>query len=184
MLNRKHEGATVINISDNIAMKLYCYDLRKEWDEDYCPNSFLYGKVYKTFNIEIYTKNSKQKKKVRKGYYEDHVGFGNVTDLLLIKNKIFDISQELRDNEAIIIMGADERRFKIYEYFLDRDKRFEDIMICSNECIWIFNKNKNILNLLGEVYQLVKDESNGEYILTRNKKEVKKRDKEWEELML
>lgn len=190
MLNRKHEGATTVNISDNVGLKLYTDDLRKSWDEDGAPLSYLSYRVIKKFNVEIYTKTKKQKKKVRNGYNEDGVGKGSVKDLLLIKDFLYNLTKELRDDECITIMGSDERRFKIYKYYLKKDIRFDDIMYYNDEKIWLFNDSGKNNQYYSELYDIVYDENqdltDGEYsvTITRNAKEEKRRDKEWEELML
>lgn len=190
MLNRKHEGATIINISENIGLKLYTEDLRKSWDEDGTPFSYLMYRAVKEFNVEIYTKTKKQKKKVRNGYYEDRAGKGNVKDLLLIKDSLYSLTKELKDDECIIVMGADNRRFKIYKYFLERDSRFDDIMSSNDDVIWLFNDSGKHSAHCSDLYDLTyyenQDLTDGEYnvIINRNPKEKKKRDKEWAELML
>lgn len=189
MLNRKHEGATTVNISDNVGLKLYTDDLRKSWDEDGAPLSYLSYRVIKKFNVEIYTKTKKQKKKVRNGYNEDGVGKGNVKDLLLIKDFLYSLTKELRDDECITVRGADERRFEIYKYFLGRDSRFDDIMYFNDSIIWLFNNSVKHSEYYSDLYDLIYEENqdltDGEYnvIINRNPKEEKKRDKEWEELM-
>ena len=190
MLNRKHKGATIINISENIGLKLYTEDLRKSWDEDGTPFSYLVYKVVKEFNVEIYTKTKKQKKKVRNGYYEDRAGKGNVKDLLSIKDSLYSLTKELKDDESIIIMGADNRRFKIYKYFLERDSRFDDIMYSNDDVIWLFNDSGKHSAYCSDLYDLTYDENqdltDGKFSVTinTNPKEEKRRNKEWEELML
>ena len=190
MLNRKHRGATVVNISENIGLKLYTDDLRKSWDEDEAPLSYLSYRVVKKFNVEIYTKTKKQKKKVRNGYNEDGVGKGNVKDLLLIKDFIYDLTKELKDDECITVMGADDRRFKIYKYFLGRDSRFDDIMYFNDSIIWLFNNSGKHSEYYSDLYDLIYEENQDltdvrfSVIINRNPKEEKRRDKEWEELML
>lgn len=190
MLNRKHRGATTINVSDNVGLKLYTDDLRKSWDEDEAPLSYLSYRVIRKFNVEIFTKTKKQKKKVRNGYNEDGVGKGDIKDLILIKNAILNISKELKDDECITIIGSDDRRFKIYEYYLKKDSRFDDIMYSNNCTIWIFNNSGKNHEYYSELYEIEfeenKDLTDGKYTVNikRNPKEEKKRDKEWEEIML
>ena len=179
-----------MNISENIGLKLYTDDLRKSWVGDGAPFSYLVYRAVKEFNVEIYTKTKKQKKKVRNGYYEDRAGKGNVKDLLLIKDSLYSLTKELKDDECIIVMGADNRRFKIYKYFLERDSRFDDIMSSNDDVIWLFNDSGKHSAYCSDLYDLTyyenQDLTDGEYnvIINRNPKEKKKRDKEWEELML
>lgn len=190
MINRKHEGATTVNISENIGLKLYTDDLRKSWDEDETPLSYLLYKVVKEFNVEIYTKTKKQKKKVRNGYYEDRAGKGNVKDLLSIKDSLYSLTKELKDDECIIVMGADNRRFKIYKYFLERDSRFDDIMSSNDDVIWLFNNSGKHSKYYSDLYDLIYNEkqdlTDGKFSVTinTNPKEEKRRNKEWEELIL
>lgn len=190
MLNRKHRGATTINISENIGLKLYTDDLRKNWGEDVTPFSYLMYRIVKEFNVEIYTKTKKQKKKVRNGYYEDRAGKGNVKDLLSIKDFLYSLTKEIKDDECITIMGTDNRRFKIYKYFLSKDSRFNDIMSSNNDAIWLFNGSGKHIAYYSDLYDLTYDENqdltDGKFSVTINinPKEKKKRDKEWEELML
>lgn len=190
MLNRKHDGATVINISKNIGLKLYTNDLRKSWNENEAPLSYLAYRVIKKFNVEIYTKTKKQKKKIRNGYYEDKSGKGNVKDLLLVKDSLYDLTKELRDDECITITGADERRFKIYKHYLKKDTRFDDIMYYNDETIWLFNNSGKHSKHYSELYELTYDKKQNltdkecNVIINRDKKEEKKRDREWEELLL
>lgn len=190
MLNRRHRGATTVNISENIGLKLYTDDLRKSWDEDEAPLSYLLYGVVKKFNVEIYTKTKKQKKKVRNGYNEDSVGKGNVKDLLLIKDFLYNLTKELKDDECITIMGSDNRRFKIYKYFLSKDSRFDDIMYLNDDIIRLFNNSGKHSRYYSGLYDLIYDENqdltDSEYnvIINRNPKEEKKRDREWKELML
>ena len=179
-----------MNISENIGLKLYTDDLRKSWVGDGAPFSYLVYRVVKEFNVEIYTKTKKQKKKVRNGYYEDKAGKGNVKDLLSIKDSLYSLTKELKDDECITIIGADKRRFKIYKYFLERDSRFDNIMSSNDDVIWLFNDSGKHSAYFSDLYDLIYDKNqdltDGEYnvIINRNLKEKKKRDKEWEELML
>ena len=190
MLNRKHEGATTVNISENIGLKLYTDDLRKSWVGDGTPFSYLVYRVVKEFNVEIYTKTKKQKKKVRNGYHEDGAGKGNVKDLLLIKDFLYNLTKELKNDECITIMGTDNRRFKIYEYFLGRDSKFDDIMFSNYDVIWLFNNSGEHSKYCSDLYDLTYDENQDltdkgyRVIIKKNSKEEKRREKEWEEIML
>ena len=179
-----------MNISENIGLKLYTDDLRKSWVGDGAPFSYLVYRVVKEFNVEIYTKTKKQKKKVRNGYNEDSVGKGNVKDLLLIKDFLYNLTKELRDDECITVRGADYRRFKIYKYFLGKDSRFDDIMYFNDEIIWLFNNSGKHSEYYSDLYDLTYEENQDltdvgySVIINKNPKEEKRRDKEWEELML
>ncbi|MGI4563011.1 hypothetical protein ACR2XK_25570 [Klebsiella pneumoniae] len=77
-LNKKHEGSTVVNISNNITLKIQCTDLRKECDDSEAPTTYTHFKAYIVYNIFIVVNDRKQKKKVKYDCYNDHVGRGNV----------------------------------------------------------------------------------------------------------
>lgn len=179
-----------MNISENIGLKLYTHDLRKSWVGDGAPFSYLVYRVAKEFNVEIYTKTKRQKKKVRNGYNEDGAGKGNVKDLLLIKDFLYNQTKELKDDECITVMGSDDRRFKIYKYFLGRDSKFEDIMFSNDDVIWLFNNSGKHSKYCSDLYDLTYEENQDltggkcSVIIKKNSKEEKRREKEWEETML
>lgn len=175
-LNKKHDGSTVINISNNITLKIQCTDLRKECDDSEAPTSYTQFKAYIIYNIFIVVNDRKQKKKARYGHYNDHVGKGNVKDLLKVKDIIFQLSTQLSTNEVIKISGADERRHRIYKYFIEKDIRFEDSTYYSKSDIWIINN----FSLLQKFQWNIVTTKDGRY----NKKELKKVDKEWKELLI
>ena len=172
VLNRKQNGATVINVSDNIGLKLYYDNLSKDWINKNAPATYIWFKKYKEFNVEIYTKTRKQTKRVRRGYYDDCVGNGDVRDLLLIKDAIYNISLQLRHDEFICVHGTDERRNKIYYHYLCKDTRFCEYIINCYGYILIFNPTD--INPL----DIIKDCNDKEC-----KSLTKKRNKEWREII-
>lgn len=175
-LNKKHDGSTVINISNNITLKIQCTDLRKECGDSEAPTTYTHFKAYIIYNIFIVVNDRKQKKKAKYDYYNDHVGRGNVKDLLKVKDIIFQLSTQLSTNEVIKISGADERRHRIYKYFIEKDIRFEDNMYYNESGIWIINN----FSLLQKFQWNIVTTKDGRY----NKKELKKVDKEWKELLI
>lgn len=175
-LNKRHGGSTVINISNNIIIKVQCFDLRKECDDSQAPETYTNFKAYITYYIDIVANDKKQRKKAREYYYNDHVGKGNVNDLLKVKEIVYQLSKQLDNNEVIKIQGSDERRFKVYKYFLRRDTRFDGSMFYNKTDIWIINQ----FSLLQKYQQNKIVTEEGLY----NKKELKKVDKEWKELLI
>lgn len=175
-LNKRHKGSTIVNVSNNITLKIQYTDLRKKQDNYETPIPFIYFKSYIVYNIFIVVNNKKQKKNVRNNYYNDHVGKGDVKDLLKVKDIILQLSKQLNNNEIIKINGSDKRRYKIYKYFLEKDIRFSCNMYYSETDLWIINT----FSLLQQYqWNIIKDK-NGKY----NKRELRKAEKEWEEFLI
>ena len=152
--NKKHNGTTNININDNIILSIQCYDLRKECPYNNCPVEYLYSGHYILYSVSIVVDNYKEKKRFKKGKMKienaNHVGNGNVSDLLKIKDILFDISNELSHHEMLLVSGWDRRRAIIYKHFLTKDIRFDnrmlywddgDIGICTKKSIKEYNIN-------------------------------------------
>lgn len=175
-INKKHEGSTVVNISNNITLKIQCTDLRKEWEEKEAPTSYSNFKAYIVYNIFIVVNDRKQKKKTKYDYYNNHVGKGNVKDLLKVKDVVFQVSTQLKPNEVIKITGADQRRFKIYKYFLQRDPIFDDNIYYTENALYIINT----FSLLQKYHHNKVRTVDGYY----DKREIKKVDKDWNNLLI
>lgn len=152
--NKKHNGTTNININNNIILSLQCTDARKECSSNECPWSYIYSRHYVLYNVSIIVNSHKEKKSFKKGKMKvenaDHIGKGSVSDLLKIKDILFDISNELSNHEMLLISGWDTRRAIIYKHFLTKDTRFDnkmlcwddgDIGICTKESIKEYNIN-------------------------------------------
>ncbi|QDF14353.1 hypothetical protein [Staphylococcus phage PMBT8] len=181
-LNRKQNGATVINVSDKTIMRLYYYDFTKNEDDNYAPILYIDFEKTAVFSVELLSNTKKQKKKVRNGYYLDHVGEGRVADLIDVKNKIYEIICILKEHEALIIRGDDERRQRIYSYYIQRDKRFDYCTIFYSDCMVLFNPNNETWED-SFLETLIVDEEESDYFnWKRNKKVINKRKRKWEEL--
>lgn len=180
-LNRKNNGATTINISNNVAMKVYYYDLTKENFYNKAPDLYLSYKKTAVFNVVLFTNNKKQKKKVKNHYYTDHVGKGNVRDLIDARDKIYEIISQLKEHEALTIQGADERRIKIYKHYISKDSRFDDCAIYYEWVILFFNPRDRYW-MDAFVSSLITESEKDIFKCKTNKKIMRKRNKKWKEI--
>ncbi len=125
-LQRKHGFNNVFRLNNETILGLEYYDITKNEEEyEYYIDDAIKGYFLVTLVI---SSDKKIQKRFHKGTMrkEDWNNGGNysVKNLLLVKDKLCNLKSELNVDEVFIVSGHDERRFKVYNRFLSKDKRF------------------------------------------------------------